>query len=52
MWFPHQRDNQDMHTGLPWYKQSFFNPFNPNYQVATYPIYPGEGNRIADFTYQ
>ena len=40
MWFPHQRDNQDMHTGLPWYKQSFFNPFNPNYQVATYPISP------------
>jgi hypothetical protein len=38
MWFPRQRDNQGMHTGLPWYKKSFFNPFNPNYQVATYPI--------------
>ena len=40
MWFPRQRDNQGMHTGLPWYNQSFFNPFNPNYQVATYPISP------------
>tara|TARA_R110002074_G_scaffold23035_5_gene69879 strand:+ start:1860 stop:2357 length:498 start_codon:yes stop_codon:yes gene_type:complete len=41
MWFPHQKDNQDMHTGFPWYNQSFFNAFNPAYSVATYPISPG-----------
>ena len=41
MWFPHQRDNQGMHTGLPWYNQSFFNSFNPDYSVDAYPIYPG-----------
>ena len=33
MWFPHQRDNQGMHTGLPWYNQSFFNSFNPDYST-------------------
>ena len=41
MWFPHQKDNQDMHTGFPWYNQSFFNAFNPAYSVDTYPISPG-----------
>ena len=41
MWFPHQKDNQDMHTGFPWYNQSFFNAFNPDYSVDTYPISPG-----------
>ena len=41
LWFPHQKDNQDMHTGFPWYNQSFFNSFNPDYSVATYPISPG-----------
>jgi hypothetical protein len=40
MWFPRQIFNQNMHTGLPWYNQSFFNPFNRKYQVATYPISP------------
>ena len=42
MWFPLQKDNQGLHTGFPWYNKSFFNPFNPNYQVATYPIYSGD----------
>ena len=42
MWFPLQKDNQGLHTGFPWYNQSFFNSFTPNYQVATYPIYPGD----------
>ena len=42
MWFPLQKDNQGLHTGFPWYNKSFFNPFTPNYQVATYPIYPGD----------
>jgi len=41
MWFPQQRDNQWMHTGFPWYNQSFFNAFNPDYSVDTYPISPG-----------
>ena len=41
MWFPLQKDNQGMHTGLPWYNQSFFNSFNPDYSVDAYPIYPG-----------
>ena len=40
MWFPPKKDNQGLHTGFPWYNQSFFNPFNPNYQVATYIISP------------
>jgi len=42
MWFPLQKDNQGLHTGFPWYNKSFFNSFTPNYQVATYPIYPGD----------
>lgn len=41
MWFPHQKNNQDMHTGFPWYNQSFFNAFNPDYSVDAYPISPG-----------
>ena len=41
MWFPHQKDNQGMHTGFPWYNQSLFNSFNTDYSVATYSISPG-----------
>jgi len=40
MWFPHYQGNNSMHTGFPWYKQSFFNYFNTDYSVATYPISP------------
>jgi hypothetical protein len=37
MWFPFHKDN-GVPTIWPWYNQKFFNPWNPRYSVAVYPI--------------
>lgn len=42
MWFPREKYNGGRDTGFPWYNKTFFNPFNPDYNVTMYPIHPYE----------
>ncbi len=42
MWFPREKDNGGRNTGFPWYNQTFFNAFYPDYNVSMYPIHPYE----------